>query len=563
MKEHYLAIMEQLLSAYSDEHIVRYFQEVKENGLTEHGFPRLTVNIGILIAHGKRRDLLPLFLEMMEFCCKTIPTVKAANDFSVREIVGCLLEVERSGVVDKADTARWRGYLATINPTTCYNKFAKTLTDSVRNWALFTTVSEYFRLDAGIGGSMEFIELQLGQQMQWIDENGMYRDNGKCEHHQPIMYDLTPRALFSLLLDRGYRGQYATVIDEHLRRAALLTLDMQSPNGEMAFGGRSNQFLHNEPWLITVCEYEAKRYARTGNMELAARFKAASHRALEALERWMQKAPILHIKNRFPTETRYGCEGYAYFDKYMITAASNLYGAYLICDETIPYVPCADTAPCVAETSPYFHKLFAKAGGYGLEFDWDGDPQYDACGLGRIHRVGAPSALCLSLPCPATPNYRVNIKNPFAFSLCSAVCVDGEWSFGADGNATYTVCHRDTTQDTATVTLSCQFANGQTLTENYCVSANGVSITVQGEGSFGYALPVFAFDGEQHTAWTADAHTLTVRYDGWICRYTTDGTPVDLNRTAANRNGHYQAFVVTGQQELHVHVELFPQEAAE
>ena len=57
MKEKYIALMEKVLSAYSDEHIQRYLNDVKENGLTEHGFPRLTANIGILIAHGRRKDL--------------------------------------------------------------------------------------------------------------------------------------------------------------------------------------------------------------------------------------------------------------------------------------------------------------------------------------------------------------------------------------------------------------------------------------------------------------------------------------------------------------------------
>ena len=89
MKNKYLDLMERTLSAYTTEHILRYFDDVKRDGLTEHGFPRLTANIGILIANGRRCDLLPIFLQMMDFCCHAIPTVKAANDFSVREIVSC------------------------------------------------------------------------------------------------------------------------------------------------------------------------------------------------------------------------------------------------------------------------------------------------------------------------------------------------------------------------------------------------------------------------------------------------------------------------------------------
>ena len=79
MNDRYLRIMARSLSAYPDPHIRRYLNEVRSNGLTEHGFPRLTANIGILLSHGVRTDLAPLFREMMDLCCEQIPRVKAAN----------------------------------------------------------------------------------------------------------------------------------------------------------------------------------------------------------------------------------------------------------------------------------------------------------------------------------------------------------------------------------------------------------------------------------------------------------------------------------------------------
>ena len=118
MKDRYLRIMESSLSAYPDPHIRRYLDEVKQNGLTEHGFPRLTANIGILMSHFFRTDLAPLFREMMDLCCAEIPRVKAANDFSVREIVCCLYELEVAGLFS-ADIPRWRSQLASIVPETC------------------------------------------------------------------------------------------------------------------------------------------------------------------------------------------------------------------------------------------------------------------------------------------------------------------------------------------------------------------------------------------------------------------------------------------------------------
>ena len=213
MKEKYISLMERALYAYSDEHIKRYFDDVQRNGLTEHGFPRLTANIGILIAHGRRVDLLPIFLQMMEFCCKTIPTVKAANDFSVREIINCLLAVEESGAVAIEDTQRWREYLKTIEPTSCYTQFATYPEEDIRNWALFTGVSEHFRQTAGLCDSSDFIDLQVESQLKFFDANGMYMDHKGSDVHHPLVYDLVSRALLAIVLNNGYRGKHYDTAD--------------------------------------------------------------------------------------------------------------------------------------------------------------------------------------------------------------------------------------------------------------------------------------------------------------------------------------------------------------
>ena len=558
MKERYIALMEQTLSAYTNAHIRDYFARVQAEGLTEHGFPRLTVNIGILIAHGRRRDLLPLFSEMMEFCCYTIPRVKAANDFSVREVICCLREIEAAGVVSPDDIARWKGYLSTIEPTKCYDQFATSPTQDIRNWALFTGVSEYFRQEMGLCDSADFIDLQLASQLQFMDENSMYMDHKGTEIHQPIMYDIVPRGLFSLLLHFGYRGVHAEAIDRHLRRAGLHMLSMESVNGEMAFGGRSNQFLHNEPWCVAIYEFEANRYAREGNMAMAARFKAAIERAMAMTEAWLSKTPILHIKNRFPTETKYGCEKYAYFDKYMITCASNLYAAYLMCDDSIPTDPALSQESAAWQTSWHFHKVFLRFGDYSAEYDSNADPHYDASGLGRIHRRGAPSAICLSVPCPSVPSYSVGDDAPIAMSLCPAVSSDGAWKYACNADVAHEVlaCERDDAG--AYAEILCRFADGRTVQTRYAVTDGGVTVTAEGEkdAPIAYTLPAFCFDGESSPEIRAGEGSLEICYDGWVCRYTTNGTIRDNGAIARNRNGHYRVFLAEGRGSVGVKVEI-------
>ena len=553
MRTRYLRIMEKSLSAYSDAHLRRYLDEVKRDGLTEHGFPRLASNIGILISHGIRTDLSELFRDMMEFCCTQIPRVKAANDFSVREVISCLSALETAGLLSE-DVTRWKDYLSKIDPLTCYNVYAKTPDSGVRNWALFSAVSEFYRQSMGLCDSTDFIDLQIQVQLKWLDENGMYCDAGGYPH-QPIMYDHVSRGLFALLLHHGYRGKHYAAMDDCLRRTGRMTLDMQSVTGEMAFGGRSNQFIHNEGWLAALLEYEAGRYAREGDMPSAMKFKSAARRAAEAAESWLSLTPIRHVKNRYPTETKQGCEAYAYFDKYMITTASNFHAACQICNETVPALPLEDTAPAVCLTSDRFHKLFLKAGGYGLELDLNADPHYDASGLGRVHRAGAPSALCLSMPCPETPSFSVDLDTPVAVSICPAIKTPEGWRLAASPASRWIVRSQNTTKDSAEATLSCLLEN-QTVTIRYAVSAEGVSITQQGEGKQYHAVPVLTFDGETRPELTAEPSALAVAYGGWLCRYTSDGGFTDTGITAANRNGRYRVFTAQGEDSLTLRIQI-------
>ena len=555
MKEKYIELMERTLAAYSNEHILRYFNDVKQNGLTEHGFPRLTSNIGILISHGRRTELLPLFLEMMEFCCKSIPRVKAANDFSVREIVTCIRAVEDSGVASQSDVDRWKEYLAAIDPASCYNVVAKTPIDKVKNWALFTGVSEFFRQRMGLCDSSDFIDTQLATQLQWLDQNGMYMDAGGDVHH-PIMYDLVPRGLFAALLTEGYRGVHYSAIDECLRKSGLLTLKMQSPNGEMAFGGRSNQFIHNEPWMIATFEYEAKRYASLGDLEMVKKFKSAIKRAIAVTEKWLSEEPIYHIKNRFPTETKFGCENYAYFDKYMITVASNLYAAYLICDDSIEGDDIPDTEPSVFATTEHFHKLFLKSGGYGIEFDLNGDPHYDASGLGRVHKAGAPSTVCLSVPCPKNPNIVTDLAANTALSLCPGVKVNGEWKFATDADTKYEIIRAVEESDFVIAELICSFPNGTTVKSEYTVNETGVKIKVAGEKAVAFMLPAFFFDGERKTDISINENSLTVSYKGAVCTYRTSGEIQETEILSANRNGHYKMYFTTASKALDISIKI-------
>ena len=119
VKERYFTLMEKILDAYTNEHIDDYYNSVKRDGLKEHGFPRLTANIGILIAHNKRCDLRNRFVQMMDLCCQQIPLVKrAGNEFSIREIVFALLELERNKSFPQEQIEFWKSGLKSVTVET-------------------------------------------------------------------------------------------------------------------------------------------------------------------------------------------------------------------------------------------------------------------------------------------------------------------------------------------------------------------------------------------------------------------------------------------------------------
>ena len=547
MKERYVSLIEKVLSAYTHEHIIRYFDQVKRDGLKEHGFPRLAANIGFLISKGRRTDLKDVFIEMMDLCCRSMSRVKAANDFSVRELIACIWEIERSGAIPTHTVNGWKEQLKLITVENCYDRYAKSTTDTVNNWALFTGVSEFYRQKAGLCHCPDFIDLQLEQQLTFFDELGMYCDAEEY-YHNPLVYDLVPRGLMSLILNEGYRGAHYERIDAILKKAGLLTLKMQSPTGEIGFGGRSNQFLHNEAWLIAIYEFEAKRYAKEGNAALAQTFRSAILRAIKNIESWLDKSPITHIKNRFPTETGFGCEHYAYFDKYMITAASNLYAAYSIADDSIPVIESEDLSTSVFMTTDRFAKLFMKSGGYALEFD------LDANGLGRIHKSGAPATIAMSCPCPAHPFYSIGENAPAPFAAGSAIFENGVPRTVADG-AEYKLVSYDELQDSASATLSADFGSTKTE-ERYTLSKDGVKIAVTGNGTVGFALPALHFDGESYSEITLSENVLTVSYGGYVCRYEASGKISADEKLYYNRNGIYKKYVASSPSPLNVRITI-------
>ena len=553
MKKMYLDIMERSLAAYTDARIRDYIDEVKRDGLTEHGFPRLAANMGILIAHGRRTELLDTFIEIMDICCREMPCRLADNDFSIREVCHCLMLMEQKQTVSKELLEKWKSLLSAFDPWKFYGEVDDRSGRMIGNFAMFAAASEYVRgIYCGIDTSA-FVDWQLPSQLARLDCNGMYQEDPPfCNH---MVYDLAVRALMAFLLRAGYKGKYADRIEKLLDSTAELTLKMQSTTGEFPFGGRSNQFLHNEAWLCSYCEMEAARFAEKGDLVKAGEFKAAALLAAEATLRYLNLDPISHIKNRYDVSTLIGCEDYAYFNKYMITTASNVYMAFLFTDDRIaPSVAPAEKGGYVISASEVFHKTFLSAGGYYAQIDTYADGRYDANGLGRVHKKGCPSSLCLSAPFAKAAAYVLEGKNPMRMSLCCYTELDGRKLISADRYVHHYLVKSESSQDRAEAVFDVNLAVDVTVRQKYTVSQSGVDIALSGREQLGFMVPVFDFDGQEQTAITLTESEIAVTYQGAVCRYRFDGNLDPNFRYFYNRNGRYRVFAIAASA-LHIEME--------
>lgn len=560
MKERYLDTMSRVVNVYSPERFRAYIEKVRTEGITEHGFPRLCANIGILMAHGRNLELKDRFEEMMALCCRDIPAFcpkkgKRGNDFSVRELVSCILELEQAKIYPTETIAEWKNAMSVIIPKDYYRMVAPEPPVAVDNWAAFNAASEQIRCAAGLADTHAYIENQIASQMLSFDDNGMYRDP-----NDPMVYDVVTRNMLSTCLYYGYNGSHKPKLEKHLRKAGDLTLLMQSVTGELAYGGRSNQFLHNEAHLAACFEFEASQRKLSGDTAAASRFKAAAGLALGNIIHWLDTAPGQHIKNYFPIDSMIGCENYAYYDKYMVTVASFLYLAYRFCDETVTpsTCPAADDSSHIFVTSDAFRKAFCKSGPYFLEAELCSDPHYDASGIGRIHRRGAPSVICLSVPASVTPNYKTERSNPLPLSICCGALTNGKWEYSSEPGGKHLVKSHDSSRHQANLSLCCELPSGKTLQEDIFVTKDGIHIVLRGDGNICMLLPAFIFDGKTSTLIECTQNMLRISYKGWNCLYETSGTIQDQACICGNRNGNYKLYRAEALNELHIHIQIEP-----
>ncbi|MDR6551682.1 hypothetical protein [Paenibacillus qinlingensis] len=552
-KDSYLDTMELAFNCYTRHQIEHRVCQDGKTRLDLHSYSRILTVLGCLISAGRLQELQPLWEHMMTESCRELSTLKQdpIADFSIKEI---MLALHFMGPRCTEDAkSQWLFLLSEISPYTNYRFVIRDEESKhhLHNINIYNMAGEFLREKEGVTDTQAYFHEHWPTQLVRFDENGMYRDPGN-----PMLYDLTTRVQIQLLLGLGYQGEFASAIDEQLRKSGLWTLQLQSAAFEHPFGGRSNQFLFNEILIAANAEYEAVRYARLGDLELAGAFKRSARLALASVQRWLAQTPARHIKNLYPIDSKYGTESYGFYDKYMITMGAFLSIAYLFMDDTLAEAPCpAEVGGYVIATSPSFHKVIANAAGYSVQIDTCADSHYDATGLGRIHRNGVPTELGLSVPFSAGDSFELRE----GIQRISAAIGPG-WK-REDGSLHYLSEYCDESiqgelsiiKETPesvqfAVTYSGNLQGVQAVKEHYLVHAEGVSITFELVGATSDELylrvPLLHTNGKDMTSITSTDHTIQVAMNTHTYTVNYAGELDIKPDLYGNRNGEYQIAVI-------------------
>jgi hypothetical protein len=470
-------------------------------------------------------------------------------DLTIKEIViayGILRDR-----VDVSVARAWREVIAALTPDTTY-----TVRDTLRagkrlnNYGIYACVGEWLRFTHGLADERAWIESVLELELPLFTPFGMYRDPG-----DPMLYDLSVRQNLSELLEYGYDGRFRDRIEELLRRAGLTTLPTLSPCGYAPFGGRSNALLHNEAMVSYICEFEAVRHG--DRPDLASAFKEAAARAARATEPYARQVPTRFIKNLFDPSTRHGRDaGYGEYACYALLSASLFGRTALVADDRIPAAESpAVSQGCVLHLWPAFHKTFATCGDTHVEIDTRGQSGYDATGLGRFHRRGAPPELGLSMGLAENPKYIVpgaQTDRPVAIGPCWRTGA-GEWQSLAGMGAQIEgvpLVKQSTSPQAVEWTLEWAFDSGSSLPitavhQHYVLTEGHLEIEIAVQGVFdrlGLEIPCLVTAGGEEARIELSSQGLRVAHAGWVFQVRVQEASGSLLQESvrANRYARYR-----------------------
>lgn len=556
-KKDYLDVIECVFDSYGVESIEK-FMELPDDVYIFTAF-RTSVMIAYLVERGRRPELLDLWKRVSEKCISTLKNFDSSPEKNTGYIDMTLEELCISFMLMREHVKdEWIEEIRKITPQTHYAYIKK---EQTHNMMVYGLLGMYLRYKLTGEPYEEYFDIVMPWVLECFDENGMYNDFDNA-----LLYDVTPRVRFHKLLWYGYDGKWAKQIDDALKRGGEMTLKMQSATFQIPYGGRSNQFLHNEALQTSVCEYEASRWKKCGDLEKAGQFKRAAHLSLLTIKRYLELPDgPKHIRNEFPQDSLYGIDYYGTFPRYMNALATFIACGYLAADDEIEECICpAETGGYVLETSDRFGKIFAAAEGHSVEYAIVADPVHEMPGLGRYHAFGVPAELGLSMPFVEKPVYLLS-QNRVSFDVLGPNPIVGEFKKYATDVAEsknlaispgyidekgqrhllfetekpYGAKILEERPERASFSVQWDSA-----VETITVDKDGVSVSCKLKdgvsGKVFWAIPLLAFNGKERTDIQAGENIICVKY-GEFENTVNSASKLSLSDIeCGNRNGIYR-----------------------
>jgi len=511
-----------------------------------HATPRYAAALAPLIAMGRCQDMLSSCARCMDATVQDLAAGERPGlDFFVRDAALILDCIGDRVPPEKAE--EWRRLLTGYDPEKTYVAvLSKRPPDEIHNFAIYHLAGEWMKMRLGCGDSRAHVERYLDNQERLFTAYGMYRDPN-C----PMTYDLAVRQNLALLVAYDYDGPHRALVEEVFRRGALTQLFYQSSSGEAPCGGRSNQFHHLEGMFCCAAELAASRHAREGRGDLAGAFKRAARRAALSTVRWQLDAtPFRHIKNMFPWAAMHGCDSYGGVSVYGLLAANLFALAGRIADDDIAELaaPC-DVGGHVLSILDGFHRIWACCGPLHVQVDLNGQREFDATGLCRVHHRDHPTELALSCGIARAPKY-TTAEPPVDFAAIGPCWKDGEDTWHS--LAATQPSHFSFRQSTATrsevnfavdYTAARQGGGEPRVREEYALTPADLTVHSSVErGPIRFIVPLILTDGDAASRIEAEPHGFAVHYRGSTLEVAALHEGVRARREgvrAPNRNGVY------------------------
>ena len=565
-KSTYADIVARCLAAYFSVHDL-YSLDYKELDSKLQAYSRVIASMAVLVDDGdvtKYREYAPelfgdhqqfceLFQRMMTEACTdaklyTKTETSSASDalnFSIVELSFAYVLTEDEMPEDVL--ASWAEELSAVTSTKDWYS-----TSRLNNRVSYVTAGEQIREAIGLTDSEEYIDDCLANIKRRFTDNGMWTDVGQSKTTNPFLYDLSVRAHLSLVDSFGYEGAHSGLMREWLRRGGYCTLFLQASNGEIPYGGRSNQYLFNEVLISAVGEYEANYYHSIGDEYLAGVYKRSAHLAAQSVLDYLNAGK--HIKNYMQDNT-YGIDPYGQFDKYMATMSSFLAIGYYYADDNITENQCpAELGGFVVSENLSFSSIQANCGGYTIEILTSANTSEDAIGMGRILRNGIPAALGLSSSFAGNSSYLLPeeaVKQSYSFDVAwknaegSLIKLSDYQTVGAE----VTPLTESEAEVAFSVTYTGEFDGVNSIVETYHVTSAGVIIEAELVGAVTneiyYTVPLLKSSGDLPQALNpqmeAEENLVRLYTDEYEYQVSSDGQFVSPEELIYNRNGIYHA----------------------